>query len=250
VTDFAPIARFALLLVRPAMIVTVAPVLGGQYAPPQVKVALAVLLALTLAPSAPVPVGEVSLTMMVAREMAIGLALGFVVHALIVGVEFAGHLAGHQIGFSYGATMDPVAGVRNSTVSMLYGMVATVTFLGLNGHHAVLRALAASYERLPIGSGHLNASLVDGVRQTLALVFTLGVRLAAPVIFVLIVVEVVVGLISRTAPSLNFMSVGQGIRIIAGLVVMSLVIGAIPGITASLLDSALALGLRTAASFR
>ena len=83
-----------------------------------------------------------TLAVVVAREAAIGLALGFALRALIAGAEFAGHLSGQQIGFSYGATIDPQSGVRNNMLATLYGMLATLGFLAINGHHAVLRALA------------------------------------------------------------------------------------------------------------
>jgi flagellar biosynthesis protein FliR len=120
----------------------------------------------------------------------------------------------------------------------------------VNGHHALLRALAASYQGLPIGSGHIDGSIVDSVRETLGLVFTIGLRLAAPILLVMLIVEIVVGLISRSAPALNFMSVGAGARLILGLFVVSIALGTIPGVTASALDHVLALGLKTAAAFK
>ena len=77
--DFLPIARFALLLVRPGLIVMVAPGFGGVYAPAQVKLGLIVMLSVGLVPSVGVPdaeaIGQVGLAMMIAREIAIGMAL-------------------------------------------------------------------------------------------------------------------------------------------------------------------------------
>ncbi len=250
--DFAPVARFGLLLIRPGMLVLVSPVLGGTAAPAPVKIGLTILLALGLAPVAwpVVPVGEVTLSIVVARELAIGLALAFVVQALVAGAEFAGHLAGQQIGFSYGATIDPASGVRNTMIASLYGMLTLLTFLGINGHHAVLRALAASYQGLPIGAGHVNESIVEAVRATLGLVFTLGLRLAAPVIVVLLLVETVVGLISRTAPALNFQVLGYAVRVVVGLAIVAASIGLIPGVVGSLVDSLMSLSLRAAAAFK
>jgi flagellar biosynthetic protein FliR len=108
----------------------------------------------------------------------------------------------------------------------------------------------ASYEGLPIGAGHIDGSIVDAVRQTLAMVFVVGVRLAAPLIIVLLIVEVAVGLISRSAPALNFMVIGFPLRLIVGLIVLALVVATVPGVTTSMVDSVMALGLRTAAAFR
>jgi len=250
--DLAVLARFALLLVRPGTLLLLAPGLGGAFLQPATKIGLTVLLAIGLLPSVPVGGGtiDVPLTIIVAREAAIGLSIAFVMRALVVGAEFAGHLSGFQIGFSYGATIDPQSGVRNNMLATLYGMLATLGFLAVNGHHMMLRALAASYARLPIGGGHVDESLVGSVRDILALVFTVAVRLAAPMIAILIVVELAVGLISRASPALSFMVIGYPIRIIVGLFVLGLMIGTIPAVTNSLIETALRIGGHAAGGFR
>ena len=250
--DQAIVLRFALLLVRPGMLVTVVPALGGTYAPMPVKVALTVLLAIVLAPTVTVPsvLSDVSLTIIIAREMAIGLAIGLSVRAIIAAAELGGHLGGYQIGFSYAATIDPVSGVRNSVITSLYGMVALMAFFAINGHHQVLRALVASYAGLPIGGGGVEASLVTGVREILGLIFTVGVRLAAPLVLTLLLVELAVGLVSRSAPSLNFMVVGYPVRLIVGLIVLAAVVGTVPGVIASVVEQALGIGLTLASAFR
>ena len=250
--DFSVIARFALLLVRPGMIVSIAPGIGGAFLPAQVKVGLTVLIALGLLPSVAVPAGAGGGTLMVliAREAAIGLSLAFVVKLLIAGAEFAGHLAGYQIGFSYGATIDPQSGVRSTMIATLYGSLATLAFLAINGHHMVLRALTASYAGVPMGAGQINESLVKSVSEMLGLVFIIGVRLAAPIIVVLLIVELGVGLISRSSPSLTFMVIGYPLRIVVGVFLIGVLIPTIPAVTASLLETVLMMSARTAAAFR
>jgi flagellar biosynthetic protein FliR len=168
----------------------------------------------------------------------------------VAGVELAGHLSGYQIGYSYAATIDPASGARNSMVTSLFGLIAVLTLLALNGHHSVLRAVAMSYEALPIGSGGVAASLPDRVRDLMGLLFSVGVRLASPIVIVMLVVEVAVGLVSRTAPSLGFMVVGYPIRLALGLFVLGLVVGAIPGAVSGLLEQVMALGAETARVFR
>jgi flagellar biosynthetic protein FliR len=250
--DLSPVVKFALLLVRPGMVVMLAPGLGGRHIPAMVKIGLVGLLALGLLPSvAPqTHIGNANLVLVVLHEVAVGMALAFVVQALIAGAELAGHLSSYQIGFSYGATIDPASGVRSTVLVSLYGMLAALTFLAVNGHHAVLRALAASYAGIPIGVVQVHESLVGSVREILALVFVVGLRLAAPVLIVVFIIEVVVGLISRTAPSLNFMVVGYPIRIIAGLLVVAAIVSTIPAVTASMIESTIQLAARTAAAFR
>ena len=249
--DLSPVLRFALLLVRPGVVVMLAPGLGGRQIPAMAKIALTVMAAVALMPGVQLPetVGA-NLVLIILREAAVGLSLAFVLQVLIAGAEFAGHLSSYQIGFSYGATIDPISGVRSTMLVSLYGMLATLVFLGVNGHHALLRALAASYDGVPIGAVQVNASLVAAVRDMLAMVFTVGLRLAAPVLIVLLIVEAAIGLISRAAPSLSFMVIGYPIRIVVGLFLVAALIAAVPGVIESMLERALMLGGRTATAFR
>ena len=250
--DLTPVIRFGLLLVRPGMVVMTAPALGGIYVPPHVKIGLTALIAFGLLPSVTVPAtgGDVGLSLMIAREIAIGMSLALVTRALFVAAEFAGHLSGYQIGFSYGATVDPSTGVRNTMLATLYGLLATLAFLGVNGHHALLRALAESFVRLPIGGGHLHDSLLTSVGQIFALVFTVGVRLAAPIVVVLLLVELGIGLISRTAPALSAMVIGYPLRIVIGLAVLAVAVGTVPSVVSSLIDKVITLSFQAAAAFR
>jgi flagellar biosynthetic protein FliR len=220
--------------------------------PSRIKVALTVIIALALVPSVPTPSPDtaVGLVGVVAREVAIGLALVSAVQALVAGVELAGHLSGYQIGFSYAATIDPSTGARNNTVTALFGMLAVLTLLGSDAHHVMLRALAASYDALPIGGGAVDGALTTRVRDLFALIFTVGVRLAAPIVIVMLVVEVAVGLVARTAPSLSFMVIGYPIRLALGLFVLGLVVSAVPGVVTELAQGAVELGFRTARGFR
>jgi flagellar biosynthetic protein FliR len=250
--ELAPLAQLGLLLVRPGFLIMVAPAFGGAFAPTHVKVGLAVLLTLAMMPSVTVPetVGNVAVLLIVVREAAIGLALGLAARAVVAAAELAGHLSGFQLGLSYSAIIDPQSGVRNNLLAMLYANLAIIAFLLVNGHHAFLRALGASYERVPIGSGQVSGSLPEAVMEILGLIFVLGTRLALPLILVLIIVEVAMGLVSRVAPMLNLLVVGAPVRLAIGLIALGLMIPAVVRMSGAATDVALALGLRTAEAFR
>jgi flagellar biosynthetic protein FliR len=88
------------------------------------------------------------------------------------------------------------------------------------------------------------------VRDIFALVFIVGARLAAPIVIVLLIVELAVGLISRASPALSFMVIGYPIRIIVGLMLLAALIGTVPAVTNSLLEAVLVTGANTARAFR
>lgn len=250
--DFVPAAAFGVLIARPAMLVATAPPFGGTFAPPHVRIGLTLFLALSMVSTASVPPlgSSVAVVLVIAREMAIGLAIGLAVRTLIAGAEAAGHLTATQIGFSYGAVVDPQSGVRNNVVAALYGNLALVTFFAIDGHHALIRALEASYVRLPIGGGGVDATLLSGVTQMLGIVWVMGVRFAMPVIIVLMVVELALGLVSRSAPMLNLMVVAAPVRVVVGLLVIAAVVPAAPGVVRRFSTLALEAGGLLAGAFR
>jgi flagellar biosynthetic protein FliR len=184
------------------------------------------------------------------REVAIGLALSLAIRVLMIAGEFAGHFAGYQIGLSLGSLIDPQSGVRNNVLALLYGNVAAVICLATNAHHALLRALADSYTQLPIGAGGVDQSLIQAVSRLLGLVFVLGTRIAAPVLIVLLLVELALGLLARVAPSLNVMTAGAPVRIVIGLLVVAATMTALPAIISRYVPTVLELGAATARAFR
>lgn len=250
--EFSTIAQLGILIARPATLVAAAPVFGGHFSPAQVRVGLAVLLAILIAPMVP-PMALAStlgLGVLIAREMAIGLIMALALRAIIAGAELGGHLTGNQLMLSYGSIIDPQGGVRNNLVATLYGNLTLLTFLAINGHHALLRALVASYTALPIGSGGVGPSLSATVTELLGIVFVLGLRLAAPLIVVMLLLEVGMALMARVAPSLNLMAVAPPVRVIIGLLGVAAMIPLLPSIVTRVSAGIAQLALQSAAAFR
>lgn len=250
--ELAPLVRLGILLVRPGALFLAAPLFGGGYAPPAVKIGLTVVLGAALAPAVPLPegLGPAGLAAVLAREALIGLSLGFAVRVLVGGAEFAGQLAGFQLGFTYASLVDPQTGVRNGILSALYGSMAIVVFFGLDLHHDLLRALVRSFEVLPVGAGGVDAALPAVVMRLLGVVFLVGAQLAAPVVIVMLVAELALGLLARAAPTLNLMAQGFPVRLLVGLLALAAMIRVVPGVVASAVPGALELAVRTAAAFR
>lgn len=250
--DLDLLVRIGLLVARPSMVVTSAPAFGGQSAPPYVRVGLALLLAVLSLPLVPVPPVPTlaALGVIVLRELAIGLALGLSVRAVLAGAELGGHITSSQLMLSYGSLIDPQGGARNTLLATLYGNLALITFFAINGHHVLLRGLAASYQALPIGVGAIDGTLAASVTRLLGVVFEFGLRLAAPIIVVMLVVELATGLVSKAAPALNLMVVGTPVRLIVGLLVVAAVVPQIPGVTARFVTLALEAGQALARGLR
>jgi flagellar biosynthetic protein FliR len=251
-TSVEGLAALSLLLVRPGMLVIATPLFGGGYAPTTLRIGLIVIVAVLLAPIVPVPGSDtaVGLAGLVAREAAVGLALAFAIRVLVAGAELAGHFSSYQLGLSIGSLIDPQSGVRNNVLAILYANLVVVVCLMTQAHHAVLRALVDSYTALPIGAGGLDGPLASTVAHLLGLVFLFGVRLAMPVVVALLIVELGLGLLARTAPSLNVLMSGAPIRLVVGLLVIAATIAAVPSLVGRFFPAALQTAVDASRAFR
>lgn len=250
--EFAVMAQLGILAARPGALIAAAPAFGGAFAPPPVRVGLAVVIAILLAPVVPAQsfASTAGLALVIVREMAIGLLMALALRAIIAGAELGGHLTGSQLMLSYGSVVDPQGGVRNNLIATLYGNLALMTFLAMNGHHALLRALATSYTAIPIGEGAIGASLGAAVVQLLGIVFVLGARLAAPIVVVMLLVEVGTAIMARVAPSLNLLVVAPPVRIAVGLMAVAAMVPLVPSVVRAAAAGIGELALRAAGGFR
>jgi len=252
VNEFSTMAQLGILVARPGALIAAAPAFGGAFAPPPVRIGLAIMIAVLLVPAVPPQsfASTAGLGLVVAREMAIGVLMALSLRAILAGAELGGHLTGSQLMLSYGSVVDPQGGVRSNLVANLYGNLALITFLLMNGHHALLRALAASYTAIPIGEGGIGVSLGTTVVQLLGIVFVLGARLAAPIVVVMLLVEVGTAIMARVAPSLNLMAVAPPIRVAVGLLAMATMVPLVPSIVRAASSGIGELALRAAGAFR
>ena len=251
--DLGALAAFGIVLVRIGMMVAVTPLFGGVWAPAQLKIGLTVMLALVVLPLVALPALDTpaAIALATAHEALVGLALSLSVRLLVAAAELGGYLIGFQLGFGYAAIVDPQSGVRNNMLAVLYGTLALVALLASNVHHQVIRLLVASYDTVPVATATaVNKSLIETVMRMLGLVFTTGVQLAAPVVLVLVVVELVMVVVSRAAPSLNLQVIGAPLRLLVGLFAFATAVNVVPGVVTRLSGWGLELSAHLAVAFR
>src|SRR5690606_32066787 len=179
-----------LLLARALGLCAVAPIFRGAGVPPLVRMGLAgVTAALLVGPagdrvaSAVGPLFEAGPWAfgVLAGEFAVGAALGFVVALFVSAVQVAGQLMDLPLGFGMVHVLDPQTGTYAPVLGQFQSVLAMLVFFGVNAHHAVLRALAASYGSIPPG-GPVASIPLPAVVAAFGDAFALGVRLAIPLV--------------------------------------------------------------------
>ncbi|MFW6438244.1 MAG: flagellar biosynthetic protein FliR, partial [Armatimonadota bacterium] len=216
------IAQLALLIehvaallpagLRVVGLAAVAPGLSCQQAPVQTRVVLATALAVVIAPVAkPAPASVDEPTRYIAlcvTELTFGLALGFVVSAVLEALRFGGEMLDLQIGLHAGQLFDPASGAHSGILSTAYYMLALVFFVTLDGHHWLLRGVADSFSIVPVGGMVLGANFQALVSRLGETVLVLGLRIAGPVMVALLLADLAFGLVARAVPQINVFLVG------------------------------------------
>lgn len=249
---YAWLAAFVWPLARVLALIATAPVIGSPSLPARVKIGLAAAITLLITPTlGPMPdvapFSGAGLFILV-QQIVVGVAMGLAMKVVFAAVDMAGEIAGLQMGLGFATFYDPQARASSPVLAQFVGLLATLIFLALNGHLLVLSTLAESFHAFPIG-GALAPSATGWrtLAEWGATIFLAGLAMSLPVLAALLVTNVSLGILTRTAPQLNMFAVGFPITLGVGLVVLALTLPYLaPGIE-RLIHSGLETMLRIAA---
>ena len=154
-------------------------------------------------------------------EVGIGALLGFALRCAFASFSLAGQLVDVQMGLGIGALYDPVSQSNSPVLGTSLALFGVALFFAVDGHHALLRGVAYSATVLPPGQAW-PALTVAGLLRPFGAMFTAGVSVVAPVVFVLLLTELALGVISRALPQMNVFFVGMPAKILVGLLALAL----------------------------
>ncbi len=214
-------------MIRPGAAFIAAPIFGAAFVPVQLRliIALAVGIPALGATGFTLPaegLASIEGFMLVAGEVAAGLALGFAVQIGFSAAMLAGEVIGGAMGLSFAAMVDPSTGQQNPVLSQFLSIVATLLFLAVNGHLALAAIVVESYRALPPGNAWMTAESINGLVMFGGVLFSAGLSIALPVAFAIIIVQLVMAMLARSAPQLNLFAVGFPAALMAGIVLLAI----------------------------
>ena len=211
---------------RIAAMVAAMPVFSSAFVSIRVRLIFALALTLVIMPVVPaVPAIDpisVAGVIIIAQQLLIGICMGFIFHLVFGIFIIAGQIIATQMGLAFATMVDPINGSQAPVLSIFFMMLITLLFLSMDGHLALISAVASSFTSLPIGTEGIGK---DGF-WTLALwgneMFRGAVLVSLPAVTALLLVNVALGVMTRAAPQLNIFAVGFAVTISAGLYVLVL----------------------------
>jgi len=219
------------------------PFFGGSSVPLQVRIIMAVLLGVAVVNNVAVPDWQsfTALTgiQVILTELAIGIASGLILTIWFSAVLLAGEKIASSAGLGFAAQIDPDSGGQTPVVSKTFSLFLTVIFLSWNGHLLVLRAVADSYEYLPVGAMPAFPALVQGGIAAAGSMFFAATIIMLPLTAFLLAINLAIGVITRSAPQLNLFSFGFPISMLGIFVLLYLWVDVLGGAMDDLSRSAI-----------
>jgi flagellar biosynthetic protein FliR len=226
------IYAFLLVLARVSGLVAFLPVPAWRNAPMIFRAVLAFVMTIALFPVWPhLPAASPSigqLTVWAFSEMGFGLVAGLAVSFLTEGFQVGAQVLGMPAGFGYAQTIDPNSQSDSSVLQVITMLTTGLLFFSLGIDAVVIRILAASFQKYPAGSWSFSAASLDTVVHLGAGMFSLGLRVALPVVALLLLIDVALALLGRMQQQLQLLSLAFPIKMIAALGVLTAITPVLP----------------------
>ncbi len=215
------ILSFLLTFMRVSIVMFLLPIFSSERIPTTVKAAASLVLTLGIwpqlsLPGIAIPAHPFGIFVLFLGEVILGLVLGMCVNFVFMGIQAGGELLGFQMGFTMISFADPLTGNQTGITAFFLWMVSILTFLSLDGHLYMIKAFTTSFYLVPAGGLVLGEILLHQVIELSVQMFALAIRICAPVMVALFLVELTLALVSRTSPQIHIMDIGFPAKIATG----------------------------------
>jgi len=224
VLPLTTIFAFLVVLARVAGAFVFVPLPGFSASPEPVRAVLVLSLTMALYPLWPVVPGIPGVglfTGWILSEAALGITIGLVVCFLSEALAVFGQLVGLQAGYSFASTIDPTTNADSSVFIVLAQAIASLLFFALGLHREVVRVFANSLATQPPGSFAINSVTATAVIRLGSTIFSTGLRLALPVLALLIMVDIALALLGRINAQLQLLTLAFPAKMLGALALLA-----------------------------
>ncbi|WP_413381577.1 flagellar biosynthetic protein FliR [Alkalihalobacillus sp. 1P02AB] len=224
------IPGFLLVLMRVLAFIAVLPIYGHRTIPVTHKIGLSAFLAWVMIFTIDNPVVEINGTyfLLIIKEVLVGLMVGLIAMIMMYAIQVAGGFIDMNMGFLIANVVDPQTGAQSPLVGSYLYTFALLFLLLINGHHLMLDGVFYSYQFIPLDQVFLpfgDEAVVYFVAESFAKMFMIAFQMALPIVGSLFLVDVALGMVSRTVPQMNVFVVGMPLKILVGLLLLTVFMG-------------------------
>lgn len=222
---------FVLIFARMSGMLVTAPLFSTFPVPMQVKVGLSASCAFLMYPfviqhcNFITPKDLVSLSMLMFKEVAVGVLIGFAISLIFTAIEIAGQLISVEMGLSMASALDPVTHQNVPIVGQLYLFMASLIFISINGHHYLFSTVYDSFRSIPMDMNFVFSShITEQLLIFSSKIFLIAFSVIVPIYLILFIVTVLMGIVSKILPQMNVFMLAIPVKIYIGLSLMILLL--------------------------
>src|SRR5216684_5674726 len=225
---------FLLVLARVSGVIAFVPIPGLSAGPEVSRVVLALALTISLLPVWPAPnlngalLGR--LIGWILAEVAFGLTIGVAIAFLLEGLQMAAQIIGLQAGYSFASTIDPSTQADTTTLQLMAQLLAVSLFFAFGLDRQVIRILARGFQSIPPGSYSLHRPAAEVVARLGSGVFSTGLRLALPVLALMILLDIAFAVLGRVQAQLQLLSLAFAAKMLVALAFLASVLSLYPAV--------------------
>ena len=185
-----------------------APIFNRKEIAGLVKLALVFILTIMLTPllKPAAPPAGISPLLLLLLNFAVGAIIGYIAQLLILAIEAGGDMINTQMGLSSAMVMDPTTNSQTSILSRVITLLGIIIFIELGGFYWMINALIRSFEIFPLYAVSIPLEKIinmDYLVTTTSNVLYMGLQIASPVLLATLGQDIILGVISKTAPQVN-----------------------------------------------
>jgi flagellar biosynthetic protein FliR len=224
--ESAWIIAVALIALRVAGALALTPLFATAGVPANFRVLFVVAISVTLMAGLAIKPTVAILTLgqlvnAAVTEIVVGMSLAFGVFTAFATFQLAGRIMDLQLGFGVATLIDPTTRAASPLLGTFLNLLALTIFFTIDGHHLLISGIAFSLEQIPPGTS-LSQLDPSAMAAQFGAMFVYAAALAAPVMVVMLLIDIVMAVIARTMPQVNVFIVGLPLKIMVGLTVLAI----------------------------
>ena len=175
--------------------------------------------------------GVFGFSIIVLKETAVGMILGFMCNLCFYIINFAGQLIDMELGLSMANMFDPATNVQVTVTGNIYNYFVMLMLVVTNMHYYIIRAIFDSFSYFNVGKAVFRTSLKEIMVDFVANYFLIAVRIVLPIFCCMLIINVVLGVLAKAAPQMNMFVVGIQIKVLVGLILLLILVQTIPSVS-------------------
>lgn len=150
------------------------------------------------------------------NEVMTGIILAMIVNICFDFIKFAGAWMDTHIGLSMISLFDASSQSTSTLLSNIFHWIGIMVFFLIDGHYMLIKSLIESFQVVSLGTTIIYQETINQVFLSISQYFIIGLKIAIPIVLIIIIADVCMGLVSRSVPQLNVMILGMPLKILVG----------------------------------